>query len=94
MEQPVAGVTFGHMMANREFWREAAHNWQCQFVKADTKLKGIEDHHKALIKEKDNVVQAQRAQIQLYQQCYPSYPTTEASFGDTSDVAAHVMLGG
>ncbi|MCP3679828.1 MAG: hypothetical protein GY782_05975 [Gammaproteobacteria bacterium] len=97
LEQPVAGMTFGHMMANREFWRETAHHWQCQLVKADTQLKSIEDYHKALIAEKDNVVQAQRDQIQLYQQYYSSYSnyqTTEASFADTSDVAANVMLGG
>ncbi|MCP3955209.1 MAG: hypothetical protein GY697_23765 [Desulfobacterales bacterium] len=97
LEQNVARVTFGQMMANREFWREAAHDWQCQFTKADTKLQVIEDHHSALIKEKDNVVQAQLAQIQLYQHCYPSYPgyhTAGASYGDTSDLTSDVMTGG
>ncbi len=97
LEQNIARVTFGQMMANREFWRETAHDWQCQFTKADTKLQVIKDHHSALIKEKDNVVQAQLAQIQLYQQCYPSYANyyqTEGSCGDTSDLTSLVMTRG
>ncbi len=62
MEQSTSKVTFGQIMANREFWRETAHNWQCQFTQANTELKVLKDHHSALIKEKNNVVQAQLAQ--------------------------------
>ncbi len=67
------------------------------FTQADTELKTLKDHHSALMKEKDNVVQAQLAQIQTYQQCYLSYQSyyqDGEGTGETSVVASDVMIGG